>query len=55
MNARRVVTRGVDSREIAGIGITNQRETALIWERRTAEGSGHDGAGGSRSCREAVP
>jgi glycerol kinase len=31
----RVVTRGVDARDIAGIGITNQRETTLIWDRKT--------------------
>ena len=26
---------GVDVREIAGIGITNQRETAIVWDRQT--------------------
>jgi glycerol kinase len=31
----RVVTRGVTGKEIAGIGITNQRETTLIWDRKT--------------------
>lgn len=31
----RIVTRGVDARAIAGIGITNQRETTVIWDRRT--------------------
>lgn len=31
----RIVTRGVDARQIAGIGIANQRETTIIWDRRT--------------------
>lgn len=31
----RIVTRGIDAREIAGIGITNQRETTIIWDRQT--------------------
>jgi len=31
----RIVTRGIDPRAIAGIGITNQRETTVIWDRRT--------------------
>jgi len=31
----RVVTRGVAAKDIAGIGITNQRETTLIWDRKT--------------------
>jgi glycerol kinase len=31
----RIVLRGVAAKELAGIGITNQRETALIWERKT--------------------
>ncbi len=26
---------GVDARELAGIGITNQRETAIVWDRET--------------------
>ena len=26
---------GVDPREIAGIGVTNQRETTLVWDRQT--------------------
>jgi len=29
----RIVTRGVAAAEIAGIGIANQRETAVLWER----------------------
>ncbi|MES3629532.1 MAG: glycerol kinase GlpK [Longimonas sp.] len=28
---------GASSREIAGIGITNQRETTVVWDRRTGE------------------
>jgi glycerol kinase len=28
---------GLDASEVAGIGITNQRETTLIWERQTGE------------------
>ncbi len=31
----RVVTRGVAAKDIAGIGITNQRETTVVWDRRT--------------------
>jgi glycerol kinase len=30
-------TKGIDTAEIAAIGITNQRETTLIWDRRTGE------------------
>ena len=30
-----VVKSGVDPKEIAGIGITNQRETTVVWERET--------------------
>ena len=26
---------GIDVREIAGIGITNQRETAILWDKET--------------------
>ena len=26
---------GIDAKEIAGIGITNQRETTIVWERDT--------------------
>lgn len=28
---------GIDRRKVAGIGISNQRETALIWEKRTGK------------------
>lgn len=28
---------GVDARQIAGIGITNQRETTIVWDRETGE------------------
>ena len=31
----RIVARGVAARDIAGIGITNQRETTLLWDRKT--------------------
>ncbi|MDE2184940.1 MAG: glycerol kinase, partial [Alphaproteobacteria bacterium] len=31
----RIAARGVAAREIAGVGITNQRETAVIWDRST--------------------
>ena len=30
-----VATAGIDAAEIAGIGITNQRETVVVWERAT--------------------
>jgi glycerol kinase len=33
--ASRVVLRGVSAKDIAGIGIANQRETTLIWDRKT--------------------
>ena len=37
-SAREVLASGqVDASEIAAIGITNQRETTLIWDRRTGE------------------
>ena len=26
---------GIDARELAGIGITNQRETTIVWEKET--------------------
>ncbi len=32
-----LATSGVTAREIAAIGITNQRETTLVWDRRTGE------------------
>jgi len=36
--AREAMTRaGLNARDIAAIGITNQRETTLIWDRRTGE------------------
>ena len=28
---------GVDPRDIAGIGITNQRETTIVWDKETGE------------------
>ena len=31
----RIVARGVAAKDIAGIGIANQRETTLIWDRKT--------------------
>jgi glycerol kinase len=31
----RIVLRGVAAKDVAGIGITNQRETTLIWDRKT--------------------
>ena len=31
----RIAVRGVSAKDIAGIGITNQRETALVWDRKT--------------------
>lgn len=31
----RIVAKGIDAKEIAGIGITNQRETTVIWDRAT--------------------
>ena len=33
--SRLLRTRGVAATEIAGIGITNQRETTILWERAT--------------------
>jgi glycerol kinase len=35
--AEAVVKAGADSRQIAAIGITNQRETAIVWDRDTGE------------------
>ncbi|MBO4229462.1 MAG: glycerol kinase GlpK [Clostridia bacterium] len=32
-----VAKSGIDPREIAGIGITNQRETTIVWNRRTGK------------------
>ena len=28
---------GVEAKDIAGIGITNQRETAIVWDKNTGE------------------
>jgi glycerol kinase len=33
----RIATRGIVAREIAAIGITNQRETTVLWDRRTGK------------------
>ena len=33
----RVAAKGVDAKDIAAVGITNQRETTLLWDRRTGE------------------
>ena len=30
-----LTSRGVKSKEIAALGITNQRETVVVWDRRT--------------------
>jgi glycerol kinase len=35
--AEAVAKAGADSRQIAAIGITNQRETAIVWDRETGE------------------
>ena len=35
MMAEAVTKSGIDPREIAAIGVTNQRETAIVWERST--------------------
>jgi glycerol kinase len=36
--ARAVIEKaGIDARDIAGIGITNQRETTLVWDRKTGQ------------------
>ena len=32
-----VAKSGIESREIAAIGITNQRETTIVWDRRTGK------------------
>jgi len=37
MAAEAVSKRGVDAANIAAIGITNQRETAVVWDRETGE------------------
>ena len=38
---------GIDPKEIAAIGITNQRETTIVWDK-------HTGKIGRASCRERV-
>ncbi|QEC43780.1 glycerol kinase GlpK [Pseudobacter ginsenosidimutans] len=35
--AEAIVKAGLSSREIAAIGITNQRETTIVWDRKTGE------------------
>src|ERR1051326_4914333 len=36
--ARRTrASRGIAARDVAAIGITNQRETTIVWERRTGQ------------------
>src|ERR1700733_4273743 len=35
LNCCRVAAKGVAARDIAAIGITNQRETTVLWERET--------------------
>lgn len=37
MAAEAVTKKGLDSTQIAAIGITNQRETAVVWNRKTGE------------------
>jgi glycerol kinase len=32
-----IKTAGIDPKDIAGIGITNQRETTVVWDRKTGE------------------
>jgi glycerol kinase len=40
--AREVLAKaGIDAAQIAAVGITNQRETTLLWNRRTGEPVGH--------------
>ncbi len=39
--ARVLAEQGVSASQIAGIGITNQRETTLVWDRRTGEPVGN--------------
>lgn len=36
-----LVQAGIDARDIAAIGITNQRETTLLWDRKTGEPVGN--------------
>ncbi len=35
--AEAIVKAGLSSKEIAAIGITNQRETTIVWDRKTGE------------------
>jgi glycerol kinase len=37
----RVAAKGVDARDIAAIGITNQRETTVLWDRKTGAALHH--------------
>jgi glycerol kinase len=37
LSTAREATAGIDAARIAGIGITNQRETAVVWDRATGE------------------
>lgn len=37
MAAEAIAKKGIESSEIAAIGITNQRETAVVWDRKTGE------------------
>ena len=37
VTARAIASAGVSTRDIAAVGITNQRETTLIWDRQTGE------------------
>ena len=32
-----IVAAGIDARQLAGIGITNQRETTVVWDRATGQ------------------
>jgi glycerol kinase len=32
---------GIEAKDVAGIGITNQRETVVVWNRKTSEPLGH--------------
>ena len=45
-NVQRIVPRavaeaGIDANQVVGIGIANQRETGVLWDRRTGEPVGH--------------
>jgi len=35
LTCARMVLKGIDAGEVAAIGITNQRETSLLWDRKT--------------------